>query len=97
MSYISSCPVELQLKLEGGDRILALPKTVLLNGEVVSTGEVTCTLGKDCYGDGHLRLFCDYYRALERGEKFAIDGREAAKVMRVILRAYQSHGKVLPL
>ena len=91
----ASFPVELQLQLEGGDRVLALPRTVLINGEVVSTGEVTCTLGKDCYGDGHLRLLCDYYRTLERGEKFPIDGREAAKVMRVILRAYQSHGKVL--
>ena len=93
----ASFPVELHLQLAGGDRLLVLPKQVLLNGEVISTGEVTCRLGKDCYGDGHLRLFCDYYRALERGEKFAINGREAAKVVRVILRAYQSGGKCLPL
>lgn len=91
-----SFPVTLQFRLAGGERLLALPKTVLLDGAVISTGTSSCTLGKECYGDGHLRLFADYYSCLATGKRFAVDGAEAAKVVRLILRAYKSKGNVMP-
>ena len=92
-----SFPVTLQFQLEGGDHLLVQPKVAYLNGKPLATGEIKRVLGKACYGDGHLRLFSHYYDCLAKGEHFPIDGKEAAKVIRVILRTYQSEGRVLPL
>ncbi len=92
-----SFPVELNFKLDNGEHILALPNTVLINGKVVATEENIHALGKDCYGNGHVRLMKDYYDCLANGKPFAINGREAAKVVRTILKAYESKRNILPL
>ena len=86
----ASFPVELNFMLEGEHHLLALPTAVFLDGKQIAFEEIRQALGKSCYGDGHLTLIEDYYRSLEKGEKFAIGGEEAAKVMRVILAAYES-------
>ncbi len=92
-----SFPVELNFKLEKGEHILALPNTVLINGKVVETEENIRSLGKDCYGNGHTRLIKDYYDCIADGKPFAIDGKEASKVVKTILKAYESYGNTLPL
>lgn len=92
-----SFPVELNFKLDNGEHILALPNTVLIDGKIVATEENIHALGKDCYGNGHVRLIKDYYDCIANGKSFSINGREAAKVVRTILKAYESEGNMLPL
>lgn len=87
----ASFPVELNFKLENGDHILALPNVVLLNGKVIDTEENKRALGKDCYGNGHIRLMQDFYDCLKNGRPFSINGKEGAKVVRTILKAYESN------
>ena len=48
--------------------------------------------GKACYGSGHEALIADFYGCIETGKKFAIDGTEGAKVVKLILAAYRSAG-----
>ena len=90
-------PVELSFKLENGDHILALPKTVLLNGEVIATEENISALGKDCYGRGHVSLVKDFYECIAQDKPFSLNGAEGAKVIRTILKAYESQGEKLSL
>ena len=92
----ASFPVELNIRLSNQDHLLALPQTVLLNGTVIAEKEIR-PLGKECYGDGHIRLFEDFYRCVATGEKFPIDGAQAAKVIRMILGAYESKGEKIDL
>ena len=89
-------PVELNVRLTNKDHLLVLPKTVLLNGRVIAEEEIR-PLGKECYGDGHIRLIQDYYHCISNGLPFPINGIEAAKVIRMILGAYQSKGERIPL
>ena len=51
------------------------------------------TSGKCCYVKGHASLIPDFYGAVEMGEHFAIDGNEAAKVVKMILAVYKSKGQ----
>lgn len=88
-------PVELNFRLSGGEYVLALPKTVIVNGEVVEADKINASYGKDCYGNGHIRLVDDYYDCIESGKPFPINGEEGAKVIRMILAAYESKGKIV--
>ena len=45
------------------------------------------------WGTGHAILIRDFYKCLEEGRPFPISGKEAAKVVRLILSMYQSGGK----
>ena len=54
-------------------------------------------MGKSYYGSGHTPLFADYYDCLESGRNFTIDGKEAAKVMKLIFGVYASDGKEIAL
>ena len=85
-----SFPVELNFMLEGNKHLLVLPESIYLDGEQIANEKMLLPLGKGCYGDGHILLIRDYYRAIASKEEFAISGKEAAKVMRVILSAYKS-------
>jgi len=90
-------PVQLEFMLRNGEHVVAFPKTVLINGRVVAEAEINRFFGKECYGDGHIRLIEDYYRCLDEGEPFALDGEEGARVVRLILGAYQSRGETVTL
>lgn len=95
---VADFPVEMSFRLDNGDLLLALPKTVLLNGRVLFEKETDGRiLGKECYGDGHIRLIDDYYRCLQTKTPFSVNGEEAAKVVRMILGAYRSNGELIPL
>ena len=89
-------PVEINVRLTNKDHLLVLPKTVLLNGRVIAEGEIR-PLGKECYGDGHVRLIQDYYHCIAEGRHFPINGEEAVKVIRMILGAYESKGEKIQL
>ena len=45
---------------------------------------------KSCYGVGHKGLIEDFYDCVKLGRKFDIDGREAVKVVKIILNAYKT-------
>lgn len=55
-----------------------------------NTGEY---FGKACYGWGHAPLFDDFYRCIEMGTLFKLNGREGAKALKIVLSAYASNGK----
>ena len=89
-------PVEMSFHTENNEQILLLPKMVISNGEIIAREEIR-PLGKECYGDGHIRLFEDYYRSLRQGTPFAINGEEGSRVVRLILAAYRSNGEITAL
>ena len=91
-------PVELSFRLDGGETLTVLPKAVTLDGKTLfeADGDMRA-IGKSYYGAGHSPLFADYYDCLESGRRFAIDGKEAAKVMKLIFAVYKSGGKEIAI
>ena len=53
--------------------------------------------GKPCYGTGHEELFVDFYDCIKTGRKFMLDGKEASKVIKVILATYKSGGEKIKI
>ena len=90
------CPVELTLLAEG-ECIKVLSRDVLVNGQLHHFEDSYKQLGKACYGSGHEALITDFYDCIENGRHFAIDGSEGAKVVKVILGAYESRGKKIEI
>lgn len=85
-------PVELVFRAEG-ETVRVLNDTVFINEKQVDFEESAQMLGKSCYGVGHLSLIRDFYDCIENGRPFPIDGKEAAKVVRMILACYESKGQ----
>ena len=69
---------------------------VKVNGEVKEFKAVTY-YGKACYGMGHAPLIEDFYDCIKTGRKFAIDGKEGAKALRIVLAAYESNGNLVKI
>lgn len=86
------CPVELTVMVDGKP-IKILPHSVMLNDELHKFEEAHTFFGKECYGSSHELLISDFYDCVLNKRHFTIDGTEGAKVIRVILGAYASHGK----
>ena len=84
--------VEMNIMVEG-KTMKVTPDSVFINGEKVAEEQIKEVLGKKCYGGGHVRLIEEFYDCVENGKKFAVDGKETAKVMDLIFAMYQSHGK----
>lgn len=86
-------PVEITLKVSG-KTVKLMPKYAIVDGEMVSFSENRSSNGpKTCYGFGHYLLIEDFYSCIREGRHFPIDGEEGAKVIRLILAAYESDGK----
>ena len=86
-------PVETKLKLKGGEIVSLLPDAVIVGGEYKEFPKTLIqTSGKPCYGSGHYYLFNDFYDCISTGKHFELDGSEGAKVVRMILSAYESKG-----
>ena len=85
-------PVEMTLLTEK-DYVKVMQKQVAVGSELHCFKDTYETLGKACYGSGHEALIRDFYDCIVSGRKFAIDGAEGAKVVKVILAAYESNGK----
>lgn len=83
------CPVEISL-FEADERraLKLLPDRVMRDGLVHTFKEPYEAQGKLCYGNGHEALICDFYDCVVSGRRFEIDGKEAAKVIELILEAY---------
>lgn len=90
-------PVQMNFRLASGENVTVLPKSVTVDGQVIETDEIDRYFGKACYGYSHLRLIEDFYRCIEADKPFPINGAEAAKVVRMILAAYESKGKIISL
>lgn len=93
------CDMDTQifLKLTNGDEIVVYPQTLFINGNKVCNEEIEKYVGKCCYGNGHGKLFADFYKSIRLNEKFAIDGEESAKVVEIILSAYKSNGRIVKI
>lgn len=84
-------PVQITLHLSDHTVLTVLPSTVLINGVPVPSASVNKkSYGKECYGSGHETLIADFYACAKEGRRFPIDGREGARVIRLILAAYES-------
>ena len=66
---------------------------VIINGELRSFKPTDKEYGKSCYGSGHSALVRDFYDCIRTGRKFAIDAKEGAKSVQIVLTAYESQGK----
>lgn len=93
------CDMDAQIsfKLGNGDTIAAYPQTLFINGKEIVNEEIQKYIGKCCYGNGHKKLFSDFYACLSANKKFAIDGEEAAKVIKIILATYRSEGEKITI
>lgn len=90
-------PVQMSFKLASGENVLVLPKLVIVGDHVIAREDLNRSFGKECYGDGHIRLIDDFYQCIKENTPFALNGAEAAKVVRMILGAYQSKGEMVKL
>lgn len=84
--------VEMNIMVEGKTMKIT-PDSVFINGEKVAEEQIQEVLGKKCYGGGHVRLIDEFYNCVENGKKFAVDGKETAKVMKLIFAMYESKGQ----
>ncbi len=89
----TDCPVELTVRADG-EWIKIMPRDVLYGARHEHYEEVAVGLGKACYGSSHGALIADFYDCVATGRHFAIDGAEAAKVVRLVLAAYRSRGRL---
>jgi len=85
-------PVEIVIKTDK-EIINVLKGKVVAGNAVYDFDKDKTVYGKCCYGTGHLGLMNDFYECVKSGRKFDIDGKEAAKVVKIILAAYKSNGK----
>ena len=93
---VTDMPVEITLKVDG-KIVKLMPKRVILDEGEVSFDEISAAAPKSCYGKGHGALIEDFYSCIKEGRDFAIDGAEGAKVVRLILAAYESNGKTVKI
>ena len=87
----------MSFKLASGENVLVLPKLVIVGDHVIAREELNRSFGKECYGDGHIRLIDDFYQCIKENTPFALNGAEGAKVVRMIFGAYQSKGEMVKL
>lgn len=86
-------PVQINILLSNKEKLTVFPNMLMINGEVKMRGSKTKSLAKACYGSGHEALIADFYDCVSTGRHFALDGAEGAKVVRLILAAYESNGE----
>lgn len=85
-------PVSVTVKTRD-ETVVVLPSSVWIDGKTRDFPDDSAVYGKFCYGTGHQKLITDFYDCLQTGRKFAIDGREGAKSVRLIFGIYRSRGR----
>ena len=73
------------------------PDSVLIGTELKTFDKMDYYFGKPCYGSGHLSLIIDFYDCVKNGKRFDIDGKEASKVIKMILAVYKSKGEKIKI
>lgn len=90
---VGNTPVQVLLKCENGTiHMVGSRVTVQWNDGHTESEDYTSGTkwGKDYWGDGHGHLIADFYRCLQEGKPFPIDGDEALKTTRIVEAAYTS-------
>ncbi|ANS74442.1 oxidoreductase [Paenibacillus yonginensis] len=94
--YVDNSPVELEILFEGGKLIQRSDSLYQVKGaaEDVLCGAAALTgpPGKSYWGSSHASLIQDFYACLQKGEAFAIDGREGLKAVKLADDIYRSSG-----
>lgn len=86
-------PVEVTLRVSG-KIVKIMPKYVVIDNEIITFDDINkVNDSKSCYGLGHFPLIEDFYSCIREGRHFPIDGYEGAKVVKLILAAYESGEK----
>ena len=82
-------PVQITLRYDGGV-MTVFSNAVYLNGKAIFSCDESSRsfYGKWEYGNGHEALISDFYGCVSSGNKFLIDVKEGAKVVRLILATY---------
>jgi predicted dehydrogenase len=89
-------PVMITIRTEE-DELRVLADGIYVNGEYKSCETDVAYYGKKIYGVGHRALIYDFYDCIQSGRKFAIDGKEAVKAVKIVLAAYESEGEEIRL
>lgn len=86
-------PVHIMARLGDGRCATMTQDRLLIGDEYIDLQPKDAyIIGKPYYGMGHGRLIEDFYAALREQRRFAIDGEEGAKVIRLILEVYKNKG-----
>ncbi|MGG1611392.1 Gfo/Idh/MocA family protein [Paenibacillus sp. FSL K6-2441] len=97
-AYLTNTPVELELVFEGGtlrqrDDCLYLTRDgreSLVCEPPANLSDAGQIIGKSYWGSSHQLLIADFYDRVRTGTRFAIDGEEGLKTLRLIDELYQS-------
>ena len=95
-SASSDLPVEFVIGC-GDDEIRFEQNYAYVNGKRIDFENTAKMYSKPVYGTGHSALICDFYDCVRQDKKFAIDGAEGAKTLRIVLAAYESKGREVEL
>lgn len=90
-------PAQITIKTTDRHVVIVLPDAAYADGKILLFDPKKEFIGKSCYGKGHSSLIPDFYDAVKTGRKFPIDGKEAAKVMRLVFAVYKSNGNEIIL
>ena len=86
-------PILLELKCPE-HRIMLYGDTVFLDGVVLpcEEPEIVTSLGKECWGNGHIHLISMFYRSILEGKPSPVSVSSAAHAVRILLQCYESSG-----
>ena len=87
-------PIYINVKTEDG-YLQFFDGQIFFNGEKIFFDDNKKYYGKGVYGNGHEKLFIDFYDCVKTGRKFEICGQEALKSVSMVLSAYKSNGKII--
>ena len=91
-----SFPVHICIRADE-DTIEITENCVIINGEIKEFKPIGKCYGKDEYGTGHKTIIEDFYQAVKTGRDFELSGKEASKVIKMILATYNSNGEKIQL
>ncbi|MBO4284208.1 MAG: Gfo/Idh/MocA family oxidoreductase [Clostridia bacterium] len=91
-------PNFLELFCKNGKRITLLGEKLYVDGAPYDvSGDGYSSLGKECWGAGHVRLIDRFYEALESASPMPVTLSSAAVPLRVLLAAYCSSDRGTPV
>ena len=89
-------PIQISIRLASGELVEVQPHQFTVDHHIQSSGE-DIGEGKWVWGSGHNALIADFYDCIRSHRPFQLNGEEGAKVVRLILAAYRSENKRVPI